>query len=60
MAKKLFTPMELNQLKKHPYVRSVSEKTSNYTDAFKASAIQANEEGNGPLVFFCKKIRQKL
>ncbi|MEL4024087.1 HTH domain-containing protein [Lysinibacillus endophyticus] len=45
MSKKLFTEQEQKILKKHPYVKAVSEKAITYTDEFKAMAIKEYGEG---------------
>jgi len=45
MSKKLFTKEEQKLLKKHPYVKAVSEKGITYTDEFKAIAIKEEEKG---------------
>jgi transposase len=45
MSKKLFTDQEQRLLKKHPFVKTVSEKAITYTDEFKALAIKEYEEG---------------
>jgi transposase len=52
MSKKLFTDQEQKLLKKHPYVKAVSEKAITYTDEFKARAIKEYEEGKFPLQIF--------
>ena len=44
MSKILFTDQEQRILKKHPYVKAVSEKGITYTDEFKEIAIGENEE----------------
>ncbi|MFJ8100097.1 IS3 family transposase [Lysinibacillus sp. NPDC096212] len=45
MSKKLFTNQEQKLLKKHPYVKAVSEKGITYTDEFRALAIAEYEKG---------------
>ena len=45
MSKKLFTDQEQRILRKHPYVKAVSEKGITYSDEFKAIAIREYEEG---------------
>lgn len=45
MSKILFTDQEQKILKKHPYVKAISEKAITYTDEFKAMAIKKYEEG---------------
>jgi len=52
MSKKLFTDQEQHLLKKHPYVKAVSEKAITYTDEFKARAIKEYEEGKFPRQIF--------
>lgn len=52
MSKKLFTDQELKILKKHPYVKAVSEKAITYTEEFKAMAIKEYEEGKLPRQIF--------
>ncbi len=39
MSKKLFTNQEQKLLKKHPYIKAVSEKGITYTDEFRALVI---------------------
>jgi len=48
MTEKLLTPEEIKELKKNPYVKSVSEKTVTYTDAFREYFIQEWLQGKGP------------
>jgi len=45
MSKKLFTNQEQKLLKKHPYVKAVSEKGITYTVEFRALAIAEYEKG---------------
>jgi len=52
MSKKLFTDQEQKRLKKHPYVKAVSEKAITYTNEFKALAIKEYEEGKFPRQIF--------
>ncbi len=52
MSKILFTDHEQNLLKKHPYVKAVSDKAITYTDEFKALAIKEYEEGKFPRQIF--------
>lgn len=52
MSKKIFTDQEQKLLKKHPYVKAVSEKAITYTDEFKAMAIKEYEEGKFPRRIF--------
>ena len=52
MSKKLFTDKEQKILKKHPFVKAVSEKAITYTDEFKAMAIKEYEEGKFPRQIF--------
>ena len=52
MSKKIFTDQEQKILKKHPYVKAVSEKAITYTDEFKSRAIKEYEEGKFPRQIF--------
>lgn len=52
MSKILFTEREQKVLKKHPYVKAVSEKGITYTDEFKAIAIKEYEEGKSSREIF--------
>ncbi len=52
MSKKLFNDQEQGTLRKHPYVKAVSEKGITYTDEFKAIAIKRNEEGKSSREIF--------
>lgn len=52
MSKKLFTDQEQKLLKKHPYVKAVSEKGITYTDEFKAIAIKEYKEGKSSREIF--------
>lgn len=45
MTKRLLTKKEQEQLKKNPYVKSVSDKAITYTDEFKRHFITENENG---------------
>ena len=52
MSKKLFTDQEQKILRKHPYVKAVSEKGITYTDEFKAIAIKRYEDGKSSREIF--------
>lgn len=52
MSKMLFTEQDQKLLKKHPYVKAVSEKAITYTDEFKAIAIKEYEQGKLPRQIF--------
>lgn len=52
MTKRYLTRKEQEQLKKNPYVKSVSEKAITYTDEFKRHFIVENERGQLPREIF--------
>jgi len=52
MSKKIFTDQEQKILRKHPYVKAVSEKGITYTDEFKAIAIKRYEDGKSSREIF--------
>lgn len=52
MTKRLLTKKEQEQLKKNPYVKSVSDKAITYTDEFKRHFIAGNERGQLPRDIF--------
>ena len=49
---KIINPKEQEQLKKNPYVKSVSDKAITYTDEFKRHFITENENGKLPREIF--------
>lgn len=48
MTQRLLTPKKQEQLKKNPYVKSVSDKAITYTDEFKRHFITEKENGKLP------------
>lgn len=52
MSNKLFTELEMKQLKQNPYVKSVSPKSITYTDEFKRVFIDEYEKGFFPRQIF--------
>lgn len=52
MTKRLLTKNEQEQLKKNPYIKSVSDKSITYTDEFKRHFIVENENGQLPREIF--------
>lgn len=52
MTKRLFSKKEQEQLKKNPYVQSVSDKVITYSDEFKRHFIVENENGKLPREIF--------
>lgn len=54
MTKKYLTPNQQKELRKNPYVKSVSEKIITYTDEFKRLVIAESESGKLPREIFEK------
>lgn len=52
MSQKRFNEKEINQLKKNPYVKKVSEKSITYTDEFKRLLVLQLEEAKTPRMVF--------